>query len=104
MGLNASQIEEVVVELKRIAAELNLSEPQKEQLKTAMTQAREKVEQYREQHPGVTKEQIAEQIAANRASIRERVVAFLTPAQLKQWDASVAKLRDSVQKKSASSS
>ena len=104
MTLNAAQLEEVVAELKGFATELNLSEAQKEQLKSAMTQAREKVEEYRQQNPGVTKEQIAEKIAANRTSIRERVIAFLTPEQLKKWDASVANLRDSLGRKSASAS
>jgi predicted HTH transcriptional regulator len=104
MALNAAQIEEVAVELKRFSTELNLSDGQKEQLKTAMTQAREKLEQYRQEHPGVTKEQIAEKIAANRTSIRERVVAFLTPEQLKKWDASAANLKDSIGQKSASAS
>jgi protein CpxP len=102
MTLNAAQIEEVAVELKRFATELNLSDAQKGQLQSAMTQAREKVEQYRQEHPGVTKEQIAQQISANQTSIRERVVAFLTPEQLKKWDASVANLRDSMGQKSAS--
>jgi predicted HTH transcriptional regulator len=104
MALNSEQIKEVALELKKVATELNLSDGQKEQLNTAMTQAREKIEEYKREHPNVTKEQLAEKVSANRSSIRERVITFLTPEQLKKWDAVVANLRDYLGQKSASAS
>jgi predicted HTH transcriptional regulator len=102
MPLNPEQLEEVVVALKRIATtELNLSDAQKEQLKTAMTQAREKLEEYRQQNPNVTRAELISKVADNRSAIRERVVAFLTPEQLTKWDTEVAKLRESLGGKAA---
>ena len=93
MPLNPEQLEEVVAELKQIGTQLNLSDGQKEQLKTAMTQAREKIQQYKQDNPNVTRAELISMVADNRSAIRERVVAFLTPEQLKTWDTAVAKLR-----------
>jgi predicted HTH transcriptional regulator len=102
MALTSEQLAEVAAELKQIATELNLSDEQKEKVKTALTNAREKILEYKQQNPGVTKEQIIAKIAANRSAIRERVVAFLTPDQLAKWDAAIAKLKDETGWKSAS--
>ena len=102
MALTSEQMAEVVAELKQIGSELNLSDGQKEQLKTALTQAREKLQQYKQENPNATKEQLLSKIAANRSAIRERVVAFLTPEQLGKWDTAVAKINDSMDRKAAS--
>jgi predicted HTH transcriptional regulator len=70
---------EVVVEVEQIATDLNLSESQNKQLKSTLAQARENIQQYKQENPNVTREQLVSKIAANRGAIRERVGAFLTP-------------------------
>ena len=83
----------VAAELKRFAADLNLSDAQKSQLQTALEQGREKLEEIRKAHPDLTKADVIEKLKAVRSSARERVVKFLTPEQLTKWDAEVAKAK-----------
>lgn len=80
-------------ELKQFASELNLSETQKTQLKTALENARQKMDEIREKHPDVSKADVIAKLGEVRSSIRERVVKFLTPEQLVKWDAKVAKAK-----------
>ena len=79
----------VETELKEFAADLNLSDTQKTQLKTALENAREKLDEIRQNHPDVTRADVIAKIKAERSSVRERVVAFFTPEQLSKWDAGV---------------
>jgi len=83
----------VATELRRIAGELNLSDAQKAQLKTGLENARERLEEIRAKHPDVTKADVIAKIIEQRASLRERLVKFLTPEQLAKWDSEVAKAR-----------
>ena len=55
MTLSPEATEAVQSELKRFAADLNLSEDQKTQLKTALESAREKLDEVRKSHPDITK-------------------------------------------------
>ena len=80
-------------ELKRFAGDLNLSDTQKTQLRAALEQAHEKLEQVRAANPDVTRADVIAKLVAARDSIRARVVAFLTPEQLTKWDAEVAKAK-----------
>jgi periplasmic protein CpxP/Spy len=80
-------------ELKRFASDLSLSETQKEQLKTALESARERLEEIHKNHPDVTKADVIAKFAAARDGIRAKVVAFLTADQLKKWDAEVGKAK-----------
>jgi len=80
-------------ELKRFGADLNLSDTQKTQLRTALEQAHEKLEQVRSSHPDLTKADVIAKLAGARDSIRARVQAFLTPEQLTKWDAEIAKAK-----------
>jgi transcription initiation factor TFIIIB Brf1 subunit/transcription initiation factor TFIIB len=80
-------------ELKRFAADLQLSDTQKTQLKTALENAHEKLEEVRKNNPDVTKADVIAKFAGARDAIRARVTAFLTPEQLKKWDAEAAKAR-----------
>jgi phage shock protein A len=68
-------------ELKRFATELNLSDSQKAQLRTALERAEDKLGEIREKTP----------IGKVRESIREQLTKFLTPQQLTKWDAEMAK-------------
>ena len=77
----------------RIAADLNLSDAQKAQLKTALETAREKLDEAREKNPNLTRADVLAKLIAERSTVRERVVKFFTPEQLAKWDAEVAKAK-----------
>ena len=94
MNLTAEQREQVATELKRFAADLKLSDEQKEKLQTALSEAREKVAEYLKSNPGTTRADIIAKVKAHRDEIRERVVKFLTPEQLSKWDSEVAKAKE----------
>ena len=83
----------IIDELKRFAADLNLSESQKSQLQTALEKAEDRFEEIRKTNPDVTRADVIQKLVAARDQIRQHVVAFLTPEQLKKWDAEMAKAR-----------
>jgi protein CpxP len=91
--LNAESKEVVVTELKRIVTSLNLSENQKNQLQTALENARERLDEIRKTHPDMTKADVIEKLKSVRGTARERVVKFLNPDQLAKWDAEVGKAK-----------
>ena len=94
MSLTAEQREQVATELKRFAADLNLTEEQKEKLQAALTEARERVGDYLRNNPNTTKADIIAKVREHRDEIRQRVVNFLTPEQLSKWDSEVAKAKE----------
>jgi predicted HTH transcriptional regulator len=94
MNLSTEEREQVATELKRFAADLNLSDDQKQKLHTALTEAREKIAEYMQQNPNTTRADVVSKIVANRDAIRQRVVNFLTPEQLDKWDAEKAKAKE----------
>jgi len=83
----------IVDEVKRFAADLNLSESQKSQLQTAYEKAEDRIEEIRKAHPDVTRTDVIKKLAAARDQIREHIVKFLTPEQLKKWDAEMSKAK-----------
>src|SRR5262245_21820988 len=83
-----AQIIETV--LRRFASDLNLSDDQKTQLKAGLENAQTRLEEIRAKNPDVTKADVIAKIVECRDSLRERVVKFLTPEQLKKFDAGVA--------------
>jgi protein CpxP len=93
MNLSPEAVEAVQSELKRFATDLNLSEDQKTQLKSALENAREKLDEIRKSNPDITKADVVQKLKGARAPLRERVVAFLTPEQLTKWDAEVSKAK-----------
>jgi periplasmic protein CpxP/Spy len=94
MTLSTEEREQVATELKRFAGDLNLTDDQKEQLRVALTEAREKIAEYMQQNPTTTKADVISKVVANRDAIRQRVVNFLSPEQLKKWDDEKAKAKD----------
>jgi anti-sigma regulatory factor (Ser/Thr protein kinase) len=94
MPITPEEREQVAAELKRFGQDLNLNEQQKEKLHTALAEAREKVAEYRKQHPNTTRADIIAHVKEHRAEIRQRVVNFLSPEQLKKWDAEVEKAKE----------
>jgi len=94
MNLSTEEREQVATELKRFATDLNLTDDQKEKLRGALTEAREKIAEYVQQNPNTTKADVVGRIVANRDAIRQRLVNFLSPEQLEKWDAEKAKAKD----------
>ena len=94
MSLSNEEREQVATELKRFAGDLNLTDDQKEKLRVALTEAREKIAEYMQQNPDTTKADVIGKVVANRDAIRQRVVNFLSPEQLKKWDDEKAKAKD----------
>jgi transcription initiation factor TFIIIB Brf1 subunit/transcription initiation factor TFIIB len=93
MNLTPEATEAVQSELKRFATDLNLSEDQKTRMKSALENAREKLDEVRKNNPDITKADVIAKLKAARDPVRGRVEAFLTPEQLTKWDAEVAKAK-----------
>jgi len=100
--MTPEELNNVATELKRLGTELNLTDNQKEQLRTFLTDKYEQLQEYKKQNPNVSREDIAQYIAKNRAAGREKIEKFLTPEQLKIWDAEVAKAKDFLSQRAAS--
>jgi protein CpxP len=94
MPLTPEQRESVASELKRFGTDLNLSEEQKQQLHNFMSEAYEKLQEYKQQNPNASKEDLLKKVQDNRASIRQRLVTFLTPDQLSKWDTELGKAKE----------
>ena len=94
MNLTADQREQLATEVKRFAADLNLTDDQKQKLQDALAEGREKIADYVKNNPNTTKADIIAKVKANRDEIRQRVVKFLTPDQLSKWDSEVAKAKE----------
>ena len=92
--LTTDEREQVATELKRFAADLKLTDEQKEKLQTALTDAREKIGEYLKNNPGTTRADIVAKVRAHRDEIRQRVVKFLSPDQLTKWDNEIAKAKE----------
>jgi hypothetical protein len=67
-------------EVRRLATQLNISDAQKAQLKTAFEDAEDNLDQ-------------GDDWQKVRGSLREQATKILTPQQLAKWDAEIAKLK-----------
>ena len=94
MNLSAEQIEAIGNELKRFAGDLNLSDEQKTKLHERLAFAAGRLHEYKKSHPDVTRQDIIKAVGSQRAELRQAVERFLTPEQLKKWDAEVAKAKE----------
>jgi|SRR6516162_2558254 hypothetical protein len=94
MPLTSEQRDAVVSELKRFGADLNLNDEQKQKLQAFMTEASEKVHEYKEQNPHATPQDMIKKVMDNRTALRQRLVNFLSPEQLAKWDAEVGKAKE----------
>jgi periplasmic protein CpxP/Spy len=99
--MTPEELGNIANELKRLGGELNLSDEQKGQLKSFLTEKYEQLQEYKKQNPNITKEDVARYVAKNRATGREKLEKFLTPEQLKVWDAEVAKAKDFLSQRAA---
>ena len=100
--MTPEEVSNIAAELKRLGTELNLSDSQREQLRNFLTEKYEQLQEYKKQNPNVSKEDIAKYIAKNRDAGRDKIQKFLTPEQLKTWDAEVAKAKDFLSQRAAS--
>ena len=82
MTMTAEQREQVATELKRFAADLDLSDEQKEKLHTALAEGRERVGEYLKTHPNTSKAEIVSKVKEHRSEIHERIAKFLDPDHL----------------------
>ena len=99
--MTSEELNNIVTELKRLGGELKLSDQQKEDLKSFLTEKYEQLQEHRRQNPNISREDVANYIAKNRAAGREKLEKFLTPEQLKIWDAEVAKAKDFLSQRAA---
>ena len=101
MPLTTEQRDLVVTELKRIGPMLNLSEDQRQKLHEFMSQASEKVEEFKKANPHASIQDLVKTVSEHRATLRQRLVNFLTPEQMSVWDAEVAKAKEFLGQKAA---
>jgi len=94
MNLTPEEREQVAAELKRFGADLQLTDDQKAKLQEFLTEARAKVADYLKANPNAKKADVIKEVATHRDQLRQRLVNFLNPEQLKKWDAEVAKARE----------
>jgi hypothetical protein len=93
MNLTPEQTGQIASEVKGFAASLHLSPDQKEKLQTAFQDARGRLGDYLKDHPNVTKTEVVKELSTRREEIRQRVVKFLNPDQLKTWDTEIGKAK-----------
>jgi septal ring factor EnvC (AmiA/AmiB activator) len=94
MAMTAEYREQVAAELKRFAADISLTEEQKEKIQAALVEGREKVGEYLKAYPNTTKAEILAKVKEHRVQIHQRVANFLNPEQLVKWDNEVAKAKE----------
>jgi len=94
MSVSDEQVQAIGNEIKRIAGDLNLSDEQKTKLHERMAFASGRLFEYKKSNPGVTREDVFNALKSHRAELREGLERFLTPEQLKKWDAEVAKAKE----------
>jgi periplasmic protein CpxP/Spy len=100
-NMTPDELNNIAVELKRLGSELNLSDQQKDQLKTFLADKYEKFQEYKKQNPNVSKEDISQYLAKNRSAGREKLEKFLSPDQLSKWDVEIAKAKDFLSQRAA---
>lgn len=94
MPLTPEQRNTITAELKGLVSSLKLSDDQKQRLQGFMTEASEKVQEYKQQNPNASQQDLVKKVAENRAAIRQRLENFLTPEQLQKWDTEISKARE----------
>src|SRR5262249_49624854 len=92
--LSNEQSEMVRNELKRFAGDLNLSDEQKTKLHERLAFTANRFQEYKKSHPDVSRQDIIKAVGSHRAELRQGLERFLSPEQLKKWDAEVAKAKE----------
>ena len=94
MDISPEQAQAIKDEIKRFAGDINLSDEQKTKLQERLAFAAGRLHEYKKSHPDVTRQDIIKAVGSQRAVLRQAVERFLTPEQLKKWDAEVAKAKE----------
>ena len=94
MSMTVEQRELVATEFKRFAADIRLTEEQREKLQTALADGREKIGEYMKSHPNTTRAEIVAKVKENRGQIHDRLAKVLDSEQLVKWDNEVAKAKE----------
>jgi hypothetical protein len=94
MSISIEQGQLIRNELKRFAGDLNLSDEQKTKLHEQLAFAAGTLHEYKKSHPNVSRQDIIKAVASHRSELREGLERFLSPEQLKKWDAEVAKAKE----------
>jgi septal ring factor EnvC (AmiA/AmiB activator) len=94
MTMTAEHREQVATELKRFAADIDLTEEQREKLHTALAEGRERVGEYLTTYPNTTRAEVVAKVKEHRGEIHARIAKFLNPEQLGKWDQEVAKAKE----------
>jgi len=94
MGISDEQGQMIGNELRRFAGDINLSDEQKTKLHERLAFAAGRLFEYKKSHPEVTRQDIIKAVGSHLAELREGLERFLTPEQLKKWDAEVAKAKE----------
>jgi len=94
MNVTDEQAQMIRNELKRFGGDLNLSDEQKTKLHERLAFAAGRLFEFKKSHPDVTRLDIIKAVGSHRAELREGLERFLTPEQLKKWDAEVAKAKE----------
>jgi hypothetical protein len=92
--MSPEKLDAVTTELKRFGQSLHLSDDQKAQLRSFLTEAHSKIQGHKQQNPNISRQDLIQKITSIRGYVRQQVVKFLTPDQLKTWDVEVAKARE----------
>ena len=93
MNLTPEQRGQIANEIKGFAANLHLTADQKEKLQTAFQDARGRLGDYMKDHPNTSRAEVVKELTTRREEIRQRVVKFLNPDQLKTWDTEIGKAK-----------
>ena len=72
---------------------MTLSDSQKEQLRTHLADKHAKLQEFMQQNPNISRQEMIQKVFSIRGSIREQIVKFLTPQQLEKWDTEVTKAK-----------
>jgi hypothetical protein len=70
--MTPEEINNIATELRRLGSELNLTDSQREQLRTFLTDKYEKLQEYKRQNPNLSKEDTAQYIAKQNMGRRNR--------------------------------
>ena len=92
--MSPTTTEAVATELKRFAQELNLTDSQREELRTYLADIHTKVQDFLQKNPNIERSALREKVRLLRSTMRAQLIKFLTPGQLAKWDAEVATAKE----------
>ena len=92
--MTPARTDATATELRKLDEELNLSDVQREQIRMQLADCQASLEEFIRQNPNASRKAVIQRVALLRRSMRDEALRFLTPQQLRRWDAAVAKSRE----------